>query len=140
MIDVSEVERAILGVLTADPALTGYLPDGVYWDLAPQGSERFAIVSAATSRAQMEFHGVDSFRTLVYLVKAVVLSSGTPTIADADARIAALLDRQLLPLPPAAGAGLMVMHWLDRIRYTENVDGNTWQHRGARYEVIVTPA
>jgi hypothetical protein len=140
VINVSEVERALIGKLTADPELTSYLPDGVYWDLAVQGSTRFAIVSASTSRGEMEFHGLDSWRALIYVVKAVVLSSGTPTIAQADARIQALLDRQPLALPPGAGAGLMVMRWLDRIRYTENVDGNTWQHRGARYEVIVTPA
>jgi hypothetical protein len=139
VIDVSEVERALIGTLAADPELTGYLPDGVYFDLALQSSTRFAIVSASTSRADMEFHGVDSWRALIYVVKAVVLSSGTPVIAQADARIAALLDRQPLALPPAAGAGLMVMRWVDRVRYTENVDGNTWQHRGARYEVIVTP-
>lgn len=140
MINASEVERAIIGVLTADPELTGYLPDGVYWDLAIQGSTRFAIVSASTSRAQSEFHGLDSFRVLVYVIKAVVLSGGTSVIAQADARIQALIDRQPLALPAAAGAGLMVMRWLDRVRYTETVDTGVWQHRGARYEVIVTPA
>lgn len=139
MINVREVEKAIIGTLAADPELTGYLPDGVYWDLAPQSSTQFAIVSASTSRGQMEFGNVDSWRALVYVVKAVVLSSGNSPIAAADARINALLDRQPLALPPAAGAGLMVMRWVDRIRYTENVDGNTWQHGGARYEVIVTP-
>jgi len=139
VIDVSEIERAIIGKLTADPELTSYVPDGVYWDLAVQGSTQFVIVSASTSRAEMEFHGIDSWRALIYTVKAVVQSTGTPVIAQADARINALLDRQPLELPEAAGAGLMVMRWLDRVRYTENVDGNTWQHRGARYEVIVTP-
>lgn len=139
MIDVSEVERALIGTLAADPELTGYLPDGVYFDLAPQSSTRFAIVSTSTSRAQTEFHDLDSWRELIYVVKAVVLSTGTPVIAQADARINALLDRQPLALPPAAGAGLMVMRWRERIRYTDYVDGNTWQHRGARYEVTVTP-
>jgi hypothetical protein len=139
VINASEVERALIGKLTADPELSGYLPDGVYWDLALQGSTRFAIVSASTSRGEMEFGGVDSWRALIYIVKAVIQSTGTTTIAAADARINALLDRQPLALPPAAGAGLMVMRWVDRVRYSENVDGDTWQHGGARYEVIVTP-
>jgi hypothetical protein len=116
------------------------LPDGVYWDLAPQGSTRFATVSASTSRAQMEFQGVDSFRALAYLVKAIVLGSGGATVAQADARIQAILDRQPIALPPASGAGLMVIHWLDRVRYTETVNSEVWQHSGARYEVIVTPS
>jgi hypothetical protein len=140
VIDVSEVERALIGKLSADPELTGYVPDRVYFDLAAQGATKFVIVSASTSRAQMEFHGVDSWRALIYVVKAVMQSGGGSSIAQADARINALLDRQPLALPPEAGAGLMVLRWVDRVRYTENVDGNTWQHRGARYEVIVTPA
>ena len=86
MIDVSEIERAIIGKLTADPELTSYVPDGVYWDLAVQGSTQFVIVSASTSRAEMEFHGIDSWRALIYTVKAVVQSTGTPVIAQADAR------------------------------------------------------
>lgn len=139
MINVSEVERAIVGTLAADATLTALLPDGVYWDLAPPGSTRFATVSASTSRAQMEFQGVDSFRAIAYLVKAVVLGSGGATVAQADARIQAILDRQPIALPPATGAGLMVIHWLDRVRYTESVNNDVWQHSGARYEVIVTP-
>jgi len=139
MIDAGQIDRALIGVLAADAELATLLPDGVYWDLAVQGSTRFVIVSLSTSRAEMEFHNLDSFRTLVYDVKSVMLSSSTAASADADARIQALLDRQPIPLPPATGAGLMVIRWLDRIRYTETVDGGIWQHAGARYEVTVTP-
>lgn len=140
MIDASQIERALIGVLAADPELSTLLPDGVFWDLAPQGSTQFAIVSLSVSRGQAEFHDLDSFRTLVYGVKAVIQSTGTTAIVDADARIQALLDRQPIPLPPETGAGLMLIRWLDRIRYTETVDAGVWQHGGARYEVTVTPA
>lgn len=140
MINASEIERALIGTLAGDLELAGYVPDGVYWDLAPQGSTRFAIVASSTSRAQSEFHDLDSFRTLVYVVKAVVIGAGGTTIAAADARIQALLDRQPIALPPAAGAGLMVSRWLDRVRYSETIGADIWQHRGARYEITVTPA
>jgi hypothetical protein len=139
MINAAAIERALIGVLAGDAELATLLPDGVFWDLAEQGSTRFAIVSLSVSRAQAEFHDLDSFRTLVYGVKAVIQSTSTVAVADADARIQALLDRQPIPLPPETGAGLMLIRWLDRIRYTETVDTGVWQHGGARYEVTVTP-
>lgn len=140
MIDAGEVERALIGKLDADPALSASLPDGVFYDLAPIGSTKFVIVSLSTSRGLYELNDGETLRALVYVVKAVVLGTGGATIADADRRIQELIDRQPLDLPAAAGATLMVARWVDRIRYTENVDGETWQHRGARYEITVTPA
>lgn len=140
MIDATEVERALIGKLAADGALQSALPDGVYYDLAPLGSTRFAIVSLSASRGLYELNDGETLRALIYVVKAVVLGTSSTNVAAADKRIQELIDRQPLDLPPAAGAALMVARWLDRIRYTETANNDVWQHRGARYEITVTPA
>lgn len=139
MIDANDVERALIGKLSGDPELTGYLPDGVYYDEAPIGATRFVIVSLSSSRGLYELDDDETFREFVYVVKAVVQASGSDPVAKADKRIQALIDRQDLDLPPSAGAELMVARWVDRIRYTESVNNETWQHRGGRYQITVTP-
>jgi len=140
VIDATEVERALIGKLAADAALAASLPDGVFYDLAPIGSTKFAIVSLSTSRGLYELNDAETLRTLVYVVKAVVLGTSSTNVAAADKRMQELIDRQPLNLPPEAGATLMVARWVDRIRYTETANNDTWQHRGARYEITVTPA
>ena len=138
MIDASEIEKALIAKLANDATLQALLPDGVYWDLARQGSTFFVIVSLSTSRGLAEFHERDTMRSFVYTVKGVALGTDGDPIKAADARIHALLDRGTLDLA-AAGCTLMIMKWVDRVRYTETVAAETWQHRGARYEVTVTP-
>ena len=140
MINATEVEKALIGKLAADAALTASLPDGIYYDLAPIGSTRFAIVSLSASRGLYELNDGETFRALIYVVKAVVLGTASSVVAAADQRIQELIDRQPLDLPAAAGATLMVARWVDRIRYTETANNDIWQHRGARYEITVTPA
>ena len=138
MIDATEVERALIGKLAGDGTLAGLLPDGVFYDLAPIGSTRFCIVSLSTSRGLDELADGETFRALIYVIKAVALGSGSDTVAAADKRIAELVDRQPLDVS-AAGAELMVARWVDRIRYTEIANNDVWQHRGGRYEITVTP-
>jgi hypothetical protein len=138
VINASAIESALIGKLASDPELAGLLPDGVYWDLARQGSTRFAVVSLSTSRGLSEINDGETLRAFVYVVKAVALGPDADPIVAADARIHALLDRGSLDLT-AAGCSLMIMRWLDRIRYTETAAADTWQHRGGRYEVTVTP-
>lgn len=138
MIDATEVERALIGKLAADATLAGLLTDGVYYDVAPIGSTRFCIVSLSSSRGLYELADGETFRALIYVVKAVVLGSASADVAAADKRIQELVDRQPLDVS-AAGAELMVAHWIDRIRYTETANNDVWQHRGARYELTVTP-
>jgi hypothetical protein len=138
VIDATEVERALIGKLAGDATLAGLLTDGVYYDVAPIGSTRFCIVSLSASRGLYELHDDETFRALIYIVKAVVLGSASADVAAADKRIQELVDRQPLDVS-AAGAELMVAHWIDRIRYTETANNDVWQHRGARYEITVTP-
>jgi len=139
LIDATEVERALIGKLAGDATLAMALPDGVYYDVAPLGSTRFAIVSLSASRGLDELNDGETFRALIYVIKAVVIGAASDAVAAADKRIAELVDRQPLDLPPDAGATLMVARWVDRIRYTETVNDTIWQHRGARYEITVTP-
>jgi len=139
MIDATEVERALIGKLAADPALGAALPDGVYYDVAPIGATKFVIVSLSTSRGLYELNDAETFRAFIYVVKAVALGPAGDTVAAADKRIQELVDRQPLDVT-AAGASLMVARWVDRIRYTETANNDVWQHRGARYEIMVTPA
>lgn len=139
MINANEVERALIGKLSADAELIGYLPDGVFYDLARQGATRFAIVSLSRARGQYELNDGESFRALTYIVKAVCLDTDSDPIAKADARIQALIDRQPLALSPESGATLMAARWVDRIRYTETENNQVFQHRGGQYEITVTP-
>jgi hypothetical protein len=140
MIDATEVERALIGKLAADATLAAAMPDGVYYDLAPIGSTKFIIVSLSSSRGLYELNDGETLRAFIYVVKGVALGTGSSAVAAADKRIQELIDRQPLDLPPEAGATLMVARWVDRIRFTENANNDVWQHRGARYEITVTPA
>jgi hypothetical protein len=138
LIAAGDVDRAVLAKLEGDAALTALLPGGVYWDQAPEGTTAFVIVSLSTSRGLPELNDAETFREFVYLVKAVARGAAATPTADADARIEALLDHGTLDLT-AAGGDLMVMRWVDRVRYTETTGAaETWQHRGARYQVTVT--
>lgn len=140
MIDANEVDKAVIAKLSADATLAGLLPGGVFWDLAPAGSTQFVLVSLSDSRALPELRERDTFNQFIYLVKAVAKGTNTAPTAAADKQIRALLDHGTLDLR-AAGGELMVMRWLDRVRYTEQASASaeTWQHRGGRYEVTVTP-
>lgn len=138
MIDATAVERALIGTLASDAALAALLPHGVYYDLAPIGATRFVIVSLSTSRGLAELNDGDTFRAFVYLVKAVALGSDSDPIAAADRRIHELLDHGSLELVDAGGT-VMALRFVDRVRYTEQVAAETWQHRGGRFEVLVTP-
>lgn len=140
MINPNELEKAILTMLGADAELAALLPDGVYWDLAPIGADAFVSVSLSESRGLPEFGDVDTYRAFTYLVKAVARGTSSSPTAAADARLQALLDGALIPLPAAAGATMMIARWIDRVRYTETTAAaETWQHRGGRYEMTVTP-
>jgi hypothetical protein len=140
MIDPNAVDRALIGKLAGDAELTALLPGGVFWDLAPLGTTAFVLVSLMQSRGLPELDGADTFRDFVYLVKAVALGSSSAPTAAADARIQALLDHGDLDLS-GSGGDLMVMRWVERVRYTEaTAQSDIWQHRGGRYEVMVTPS
>ncbi len=123
--------------LAADAALTALMPDGVWWDHAPQGSTRFVIVSLAEEADEAVFGG-RAIEDALYIVKAVALSTAGADVKGAAARIDALLDEGSLVLVDYV---LMSMHREMRIRNTEVDEADTrlrWQHRGGYYRVQVS--
>ena len=44
--DVSGVDNAVFSTLASDAVLAPLIPDGVHWDLAPQGSTAFIVITS----------------------------------------------------------------------------------------------
>lgn len=145
MSDSSDVDNALIAKLGADAVLLSLMPNGVYWDEAPEGSTQFVIVSLVEDHDTPMF-GARAFENPLYLVKAVEFSTVTTKNSKAAAaRIDALLDPQP-PLPRATlivpGYGVMNIQRESRLRITEvdAVDASKrWQHRGGRYQLLVAP-
>jgi hypothetical protein len=136
--DSSDVDGAIVAVLLADTTLMGYCPDGVFFDEANPGAQRFVIVSLVDETDEVDYAG-RCYEDALYLVKAVELSSVSSNIKAAAKRIDALLDRVLLP-PPANYTEISIVRE-QRIRDRETDDINTsirWDHRGGYYRVMAT--
>lgn len=142
MSDSSAIENALIKKLRDDTALSTLLPGGVFFDVADEGSTKFAIVSQATAHDQPMFKG-RAYEDYNFLVKAVVLNDVASVAKQAAARIDELLD----PQPPASpatldvvGYRLMVMRRIDRVRYSDPDPQDSqivWQHRGGHYQVMV---
>jgi hypothetical protein len=139
MADSCEIDSAIVARLQNDPALQDLLPDGVYIDLAPQGSHAFTLVSVQAAHDDAAFAAPASRRVLEdvqYLVKAVVRQSSGTTAKHAAARIDALLEDAPLTIP---GYTCLQLSRVERLRRTEadDVDPSiVWQHRGGFYRVL----
>lgn len=134
MPDSSTIDQAIAAKLLGDSTLQGLLPDGVWFDEAKQGATRFVVVSLIIEADEPAFGG-RAFEDALYLVKAVVLASTGVNIAQAAARIDALLEDQPLT---ASGYTWMTVFREERIRTTEVDEFNRdlrWLHRGGRYRV-----
>jgi hypothetical protein len=143
--DSSAIDSAVIGLLAADATLTGLMPGGVWYQVAPPDSKQFVLVSIADSVDRPMF-GARAWESVLYLVKAVEFSS--PTVHNTNARAAAaridtLLDPQP-PDPPATltidGYGLMALQREGRrVRDTETdaIDPTIhWAHRGGHYRVF----
>ena len=138
--DASALDSAILAVLSADPILAALMPDGVFWDVAPQGATAFVIVGLQDFVSALMLGGVDGTEKTAYLVKATSRTTGGTTMRDAAARIHDLLHLQPLALE-GTGYELMIMHRVRRVRYTEpdpTDSAERWQHRGGVYDVMVS--
>lgn len=137
MSDSSDVENAIIALLGADATLLSYCPNGVYYDEAPPGAQRFVIVSMVDEHDVAMFGG-RAFEDGLYMVKAVMLSTAGGNIKAAAARIDALLEQQTLTV---SGFGPTTMRRDSRIRDTEvdEMDASIrWFHRGGRYSIVVS--
>jgi hypothetical protein len=137
--DSSDVDGALVAVLLNDPTLSGYCPDGVFFDEAAPGAQRFVIVSLLDEVDEVDYAG-RCYEDALYLVKAVALSSVSTNIKPAAARIDALLDRVQLTPPPNYGEISVIREQRIRLRETDQVNTSIrWDHRGGYYRVMATP-
>lgn len=146
MADSSDIDNAVVALLSADATLLGLMPNGVYWDEAAPGSTRFVRISLVTPHDARSFQG-RSIESVLYAVTAVALSTTNPNMKAAAARIDELLD----PQPPAAPAALtpagftLMATYRDeevpRIRHTEVDEADPtirWFVRGGHYWVVMS--
>jgi len=132
--DTSEIDAALVALLQADATLRGYMPDGVFFALAPAGARRFVLVDLLDGQS-VPVLGSCGYEDKLYSVQAVGLSSTSPNMKAAAARIHDLLEDQPLTIP---GYGFMAMFGESPIRYEEidDVDKTIrWSHRGRQYRV-----
>jgi hypothetical protein len=135
--DVRAVDAAILAILQGDPILAALMPGGVHWDIGPPGLTQFVTVSLNDFVSDLVFSDADGTERTDYTIKAIARTAAVDPVLDAAARIHDLLQRQPLPLPDS-GYELMIMRRVRRVRYSEYVNSQTWQHVGGVYQVWVT--
>ena len=146
MPDSSAIGNALVAKLGADTPLGAILSNGVYFDLAPAGLARFAIVSLLSGADSQRF-GARAYEDGLYLVEARVRGDST---ADRQAarEAAARIDDVLDPQPPAPratlsvpGYALMAIYREEPVRFTERDDVDPtilWHRRGGQYRVLVS--
>ena len=133
----SAVDDALVTHLASDATLTTLLGGAsVYFDLAPEGLERFVLVTQQAHRDEPMFQA-RGFEVVTYLVKAVVQASAGDVAAAVAARIDALLEAQ--DLTPT-GYALMAMTRIERVKFPDEDElHRPWRHEGGVYEVWVSP-
>lgn len=128
----------MIAKLANDATLTDLMTDGVYMDVVPSGKTKFVIVSQVIHEDEYVFEG-RAFERFTYLVKAVSLDTSGTDVKTAAARIDTLLQGVALTI---TGYSHCLTRRTERLRMTEVDDVNhdiRWQHRGGRYEVVVSP-
>ena len=136
--DSAAVDQALLAHLAGDPTLAGWLPDGVWWDLAAPNATRYVVVELLTHTDLATLGRGRSGEEYRVLVLATTIDR--TTIKAAAQRIDALLEDAALPIP---GFVLQALHREARVRDTEPDDdepGLIWYHRGGQYRVLVARA
>jgi len=140
MPDSSDIDQALITTLGSDATLLSLCPNGVYWDVSPQGSTRWVRVALIQPRDEWVFGG-RAIEDNVYQVNAVMLSSANGNIKAAAARIEALLDQQTLTVSGYTCMAMFRDEELPRIRQTERDAENPdllWFHRGIYLRVQMT--
>ena len=141
--DVSGLDNAVFSRLAGDAVLAPLVPDGVHWDLAPQGSTAFVVITSVpnTDRSNA-LDGGDGWEQFSYDLKAVINSSSVSKANDAAHRIHELFHHATLDVS-AGGYTFMFSERLTPIKYSEDVQDNPaakWWHRGGQYSLMVCPA
>jgi hypothetical protein len=136
--DSSAIDAALIARLSADAPLTALCPDGIFWDMAPPGMQRFVLISLTAADDAPVFEG-RAWEDTLYLVKAVMLSTVANTKPkEAAARIDQVLEGATLA---ATGFDTMIVRREQRFRTTE-VDPRDptirWFHRGGWYRAVMS--
>jgi hypothetical protein len=137
--DSGDVDAALVSRLSEDPTLKSLLPDGVFFDEAPQGAQRFALLKVTDHTDDDGLDGVKAFEHFLYLVKAVIYSTSGSDAKKAAKQIDALIHGG----PRLTPANYLVVRQrrASYVRYAEpdvNPDAR-WQHRGGEYLIDVAP-
>jgi hypothetical protein len=136
--DSSAIDAALVATLAADAQLTALCPDGIYWDVAPAGMQRFVLVSLTAADDEPVFEG-RAWEDMIYLVKAVMLSTvANQTSKEAAARIDQVLEGATLA---ANGYDTMIVRRERRFRTTEADPRDPtiqWFHRGGWYRAVMS--
>lgn len=134
MADSAALDAAVISLLLNDTTLQGLLPDGVYFDFAAPGAQRYTLVTI-TAAPDTSMFGSRACEGPVYLVLAVVLSVTGGNIQAAAARIDALLDGATVS---ATGYKPATLRRLSRVRHSDPDSADAshrWQTRGGEYEL-----
>lgn len=133
-----DVDFAVLAQL-ADPTLASLMPGGVYFDIVPASAgSKFVLVELYDHEDQYQFQG-RAFERFVYDITAVEKASAIGDGEDARQRIEAVLQDVALTITGYDHSKTRRVRYLRFMRPDENDRANRWQHRGGRYEVIVSP-
>jgi hypothetical protein len=137
--DSGAVDSAVVTRLQSDATLQTLLPDGVYFDAAPQGRQRFALVSLVSHLDDYEFEGFKAFERFEYLIKAVIFSTSASDARTAATQIETIMQNAVTMTP--TGYKVVRCQRVAYRRYSEpDVDpAQRWQHEGGQYEVDVFP-
>lgn len=135
---IDAIDDAVMAKLQGDATLLSLAPGNVWADSAPEGAidiGRFVIVNLQLETPTYELGGV-AYVAARYQVK-VVDRSTTKTAAQAALdRIDTLLHNVALTI---VGHAHMISKRVARFAFKELEGPNTWQHRGADYEVYADP-
>ena len=137
MADSSDIDQAVIVTLASDPELLGYMPNGVYWAMAPPGSTRFVTVDLVDG-ADVPMFQQRSHEDKVYRILARGLTKANPAMKVAAARIDALLEGAVLTVP---GYTTMVVARDGYLRFddVDDVDPTLrWLQRGGLYRVVMS--
>jgi len=138
--DSGAVDKAVVKRLFDDPTLMAILPDGVYFNVAAQGAQRFIAIEVTAHTVERMFGGVawESFR---YLIDAIALQT-----SGADVRAAADRINELLSDPSqlVAPGYRITESWRDGSYKPDlTIDPENasvrWQHRIGVYFVKAVP-
>ena len=134
MPDSSLIDQALLAHLGSDTTLLALVPNGIYYQEAPEGAKRFVIVSLVDEHDEGTFQQ-RAFEDALYMVEARMASTAGGNIQAAAARIDELLED--VPIA-AAGFNHMACFRESRLRMTEVDDAEPsikWFRRGGMYRI-----